>query len=181
MPLARLVDNPPPGAVDYRCRSAASAVSRAARTAAGSAPSCRAIARATVAQRGGRRLLGRVGGHSVQARTTRSALSGPLPGRPAVGGGAIRERASTHGEHAPGAQPSVKVGLHDPEYRQPRNDCCGGPCSAHRPRQRGQIILAATPRAVQGPFWAKFGVAAPVAGRRRVEGWSKRVTAAVRR
>ena len=41
-----------------------------------SAASAAATWRATVAQRGGRRLLGRVGGHSVQASTKRSALSG---------------------------------------------------------------------------------------------------------
>ena len=51
-------------------------------------------------------------------------LSGTLLGRPAVGGGAIRERAGNHGEDAPGAQPSVKVRHHDPDYRQARNDCC---------------------------------------------------------
>ena len=41
-------------------------------------------------------------------------LVGPLLGRPAVGRGAIREWAGRHREHAPGAQPSVKVWLHDP-------------------------------------------------------------------
>ena len=126
---------------------------------------------------------GRPAGRAALARSGRWArgageyqpvrLVGPLLGRPAVGDGAIRERASTHREHAPGAQPSVKVGLHDPEYRQPRNDCCGRPCSAHRPRQGGQIILAAT----RGPYRTHFGrnsgnsgLAAPVAGRRSYRG-----------
>ena len=75
-------------------------------------------------------------------------------GRPAVGGGAIRERASTHGEHAPGAQPSVKVGLHDPEYRQARNDCCGGPCPAHRRPIGGQIHTSSYPEGRRGPVLA---------------------------
>ena len=56
-----------------RSRSAASAAASATRTAAGSAPTAAATWRATVAQRGGRRLLATVTGHSVQARTIRSS------------------------------------------------------------------------------------------------------------
>ena len=39
---------------------------------------------------------------------------GPLLGRPAVTGGPICERARHHREHATGAEPSVKMGLHNP-------------------------------------------------------------------
>ena len=69
--LLRLV-----GPYPERCRSAVRAAASAARTAAGSAPTAAATWRATVAQRGGRRLLGEVGGHSVQPSTRRSALLG---------------------------------------------------------------------------------------------------------
>ena len=58
---------------NHRCRSVVRAAASAARTAAGSAPTAAATWRATVAQRGGRRLLGVVVGHSVQARTIRSS------------------------------------------------------------------------------------------------------------
>ena len=107
---------------------------------------------------------GRPAGRAALARSGRWArgageykpvrLVGPLLGRPAVGDGAIRERASTHGEHAPGAQPSVKVWLHDPQYRQPRNECCGRPCSAHRPQQGGENHTRSHPEGRSGRLWA---------------------------
>ena len=84
-------------------------------------------------------------------------LPWPLLRRPAVRRGAIREGPRYHREDAPGAQPSVKMRLHAPQYRQDRNDCCDRLRPACRLRPSDAIIPGATTRGRDGPFWAVLG------------------------
>ena len=78
---------------------------------------------------------------------------GPLLRRPAVRRGAIRERAGNHRVHAPGAQPSVKVGLHAPSIGR-----IATIVAADRAQRigRGEVVESC-PRAPRGPWRAGFG------------------------
>ena len=82
---------------------------------------------------------------------------GPLLGRPAVTGGPICERARHHREHATGAEPSVKMGLHNPIIGRIATIVAVG--RAQRIGSGGvrEIMPTAAPRAVAGPFWAVVG------------------------
>ena len=78
---------------------------------------------------------------------------GPLLGRPAVTGGPICERARNHRVHAPGAQPSVKVGLHAPSIGRIATIVAADRAQRIGRGEVGESMPAATPRAVAGRFW----------------------------
>ena len=59
-------------------------------------------------------LAGARGRAVLAAKYEAIRLVGPLPGRPAVSGSAVRERPRHHREDATGAQPCVVMGFHAP-------------------------------------------------------------------
>ena len=85
-----------------------------------------------------RAALARLGGRAVLASEYQTVrLVGPLLGRPAVSGSAVRERPRHHREDATRAQPSVVMGCHDPDYRQYATMVAGGRAQGIG---RGQVV-----------------------------------------